>query len=467
MRVIRVVFVILFLLAGWRSGPMPGAPVSQTMSKSRAQSRHPNEQTCGHPEEDMDEIPDPYLQQSGVEGDLERLLTRSARGRSSSIRSPAREHGGLGRVDRLRGPCGLVTRKACDIAGRAGHRHRRALRRGEGVPGRLLSPGLRQHGTRGRTGCPDTRRGSGARRGASDHGTRRVGPLIGPGEGGGRLSTLGPQILAALARRFGDFAVCEHAVQEALLAAALQWPVDGLPANPRGWLTVVASRRRAEMWRSDSARRRPGEASFAAAVPDVEPATDDSLTLLLLCCHPSLTPASQVALTLRAVGGLATAEIARALLVPETTVAQRISRAKQRIRASGARFRLPPEAERSERLAAVLHVLYLVFNEGSTASSGATLHRVDLIAEAIRITRQLHERLPDDGEVAGLLALMLLTDARRPARVAPDGALIPLADQDRALWDTAAIREGIDLITRALSSAPAGAVQQPAPPAAG
>jgi predicted RNA polymerase sigma factor len=286
-----------------------------------------------------------------------------------------------------------------------------------------------------------------------------VGHLIAPGEGEDLLRTLAPQVLGALARRFGDFDICEDAVQEALLAAALQWPVDGLPANPRGWLTVVASRRRAEMWRSDSARRRREEASFAAAVPDVEPATDDSLTLLLLCCHPSLTPASQVALTLRAVGGLATAEIARALLVPETTVAQRISRAKQRIRASGARFQMPPDGERSARLTSVLQVLYLVFNEGSTASSGAHLHRVDLITEAIRITRQLHERLPDDGEVAGLLALMLLTDARRPARVAPDGALIPLADQDRALWDTAAIREGIDLITRALSSAPAGPFQ--------
>ncbi len=286
-----------------------------------------------------------------------------------------------------------------------------------------------------------------------------MGHLIAPGEGEDLLRTLAPQVLGALARRFGDFDICEDAVQEALLAAALQWPVDGLPANPRGWLTVVASRRRAEMWRSDSARRRREEASFAAAVPDVEPATDDSLTLHLLCCHPSLTPASQVALTLRAVGGLATAEIARALLVPETTVAQRISRAKQRIRASGARFQMPPDGERSARLTSVLQVLYLVFNEGSTASSGAHLHRVDLITEAIRITRQLHERLPDDGEVAGLLALMLLTDARRPARVAPDGALIPLADQDRALWDTAAIREGIDLITRALSSAPAGPFQ--------
>ncbi len=275
------------------------------------------------------------------------------------------------------------------------------------------------------------------------------------------LRALAPQVLGALVRRFSDFDICEDAVQEALLAAALQWPADGVPENPRGWLTVVATRRRAEMWRSDSARRRREAASLASAPQDIEPdaETDDGLTLLLLCCHPSLTPVSQIALTLRAVGGLTTAEIARALLVPEATVAQRISRAKQRIRASGAQFRMPPEAERSERLAAVLHVLYLVFNEGSTASSGANLHRVDLIAEAIRLTRQLHTRLPDDGEVTGLLALMLLADARRPARLSPDGMLIPLAEQDRTLWDAAAIRDGIALITGALSTSPAGPYQ--------
>jgi RNA polymerase sigma factor (sigma-70 family) len=262
-------------------------------------------------------------------------------------------------------------------------------------------------------------------------------------------------------RRFDDVDICEDAVQEALLAGATRWPREGVPANPRGWLTVVASRRRAEMWRSESARRRREEAAFAAAPADIGQgaASDDSLELLLLCCHPSLTPVSQVALTLRAVGGLTTAEIARALLVPETTVAQRISRAKQRIKASGARFRLPPDAERSERLAAVLHVLYLVFNEGSTASSGATLHRVDLIAEAIRLMRQLHDRLPEDGEVSGLLALMLLTDARRPARVSDDGALVPLAEQDRGLWDDHTIAEGAALITHALATAPIGPYQ--------
>ena len=288
-----------------------------------------------------------------------------------------------------------------------------------------------------------------------------MGHLSAPNDIEDLLRTLSPQVLGALVRRFDDFDICEDAVQEALLAAATQWPREGVPANPRGWLTVVSSRRRTEMWRSESARRRREEAAFASAPTDTEQGavSDDSLELLLLCCHPSLTPVSQVALTLRAVGGLTTAEIARALLVPEATVAQRISRAKQRIKASGARFRLPPEAERSERLAAVLHVLYLVFNEGSTASSGATLQRVDLIAEAIRLMRQLHDRLPEDGEVSGLLALMLLTDARRPARVSDDGALVPLAEQNRGLWDAHAIAEGAALITHTLATAPIGPYQ--------
>jgi RNA polymerase sigma factor (sigma-70 family) len=275
------------------------------------------------------------------------------------------------------------------------------------------------------------------------------------------LRTLAPQVLGALARRYDDFDVCEDAVQEALLAAAVQWPPDGVPANPHGWLTVVASRRRTEIWRRESARRRREQLTFAATAPDDEhmSAGDDSLTLLLLCCHPSLTPVSQVALTLRAVGGLTTAEIARALLVPEATVAQRISRAKQRIKAGGAKFQMPPDAELPDRMTAATHVLYLVFNEGSTASSGASLQRVDLIAEAIRLTRQLHDRLPDDGEVAGLLALMLLTDARRPARVTSDGALVPLAEQDRELWDAESIAEGTRLISRSLATAPIGPYQ--------
>jgi RNA polymerase sigma factor (sigma-70 family) len=276
-----------------------------------------------------------------------------------------------------------------------------------------------------------------------------------------RLRELAPQVLGALVRRNGDFAACEDAVQEALLAAARQWPTEGIPANPRGWLTTVAGRRLTELWRSESARRRREAAAAALAPPDPGPVTsvDDSLTLLLLCCHPSLTPPSQVALTLRAVGGLSTAEIARGLLVPEATVAQRISRAKQRIRAGGAEFRLPEEPELSERLAAVRQVLYLIFTEGSTASSGSSLHRVELSAEAIRLTRLLRRRLPDDGEVAGLLALMLLTDARRPARTRPDGGLVPLAEQDRSRWDARAIAEGTALITGALASAPIGPYQ--------
>jgi RNA polymerase sigma factor (sigma-70 family) len=275
------------------------------------------------------------------------------------------------------------------------------------------------------------------------------------------LRGLAPQVLGALVRRYGDFDTCEDAVQEALLAAALQWPAEGTPASPRGWLITVASRRWIERWRQEAARRRREETAAALAPPPPEavPAVDDTLTLLLLCCHPSLTRASQVALTLRAVGGLTTAEIARAFLVPEATVAQRISRAKQRIRASGAEFRLPPEAERSERIAALLQVLYLIFNEGSTASSGPALHRVELSGQAIRLTRQLRQRLPGDGEVAGLLALMLLTDARRPARTGPDGALVPLAEQDRSRWDAAAIAEGVALITEALASAPIGPYQ--------
>lgn len=275
------------------------------------------------------------------------------------------------------------------------------------------------------------------------------------------LRELAPQVLGALVRRHGDFDLAEDAAQEALLAAALQWPVEGLPRNPKGWLIAVASRRRTDMWRSESARRRREEIAASLAPPDPGPdsAVDDTLTLFLLCCHPSLTPASQVALTLRAVGGLSTAEIARALLIPEATVGQRISRAKQRIKAAGAEFRMPPPAERQERMGVVLQVLYLIFNEGYTASSGATLHRVDLSSEAIRLTRQLCQQLPDDGEVAGLLALMLLTDARRPARTRPDGALVPLAEQDRSLWDAQAIAEGTTLITATLASAPIGPYQ--------
>jgi RNA polymerase sigma factor (sigma-70 family) len=276
------------------------------------------------------------------------------------------------------------------------------------------------------------------------------------------LRELAPAVLATLARRQGDFGACEDAVQEALLAAATHWPVDGVPANPRGWLLTTASRRRIETWRSDTARRRREDTVFATTplAPPAPSARDDSLTLLFLCCHPALTPVSQVALTLRAVGGLTTAEIARGLLVPESTVAQRISRAKARIRDSGARFAAPDAAELPQRLTAVLHVLYLVFNEGYTASSGASLNRVQLSTEAIRLTRQLHVELgPGHGEVAGLLALMLLTDARRPARTTDGGALVPLAEQDRSSWDRAMIAEGCALLEATLPTATLGPYQ--------
>jgi predicted RNA polymerase sigma factor len=251
------------------------------------------------------------------------------------------------------------------------------------------------------------------------------------------------------------------------------WPLppSGRQSNPRGWLVTVASRRLTDQLRSDAARRRREEVDAARTPPppaggdaalDLDargPAGDDTLTLLFLCCHPALSPASQVALTLRAVGGLSTAEIARAFLVPEATMAQRISRAKQRIKAAGAGFELPPPAERAQRLGVVLQVLYLVFNEGYTATSGTRLVRAELTAEAIRLVRELHRLVPGDGEVAGLLALMLLTDARRPARTAPDGSLVPLSDQDRTLWEADAIAEGVALVTRALSNGPLGPYQ--------
>jgi RNA polymerase sigma factor (sigma-70 family) len=280
------------------------------------------------------------------------------------------------------------------------------------------------------------------------------------GEVTGLLRELAPQVLAALTRRHGQFDACEDAVQEALLAASQQWPVEGVPDNPRGWLLTVGSRRLADAWRSESARRRREEAVFAAEVDDAEvPASDDTLTLLFLCCHPALTPASQVALTVRAVGGLTTAQVARAFLVPEATMAQRISRSKQKIRKAGAQFSLPPEGERDERLRAVLHVLYLIFNEGYTATAGDQLSQVELTTEAIRLTRAVRGLLPDDGEVAGLLALMLLTESRRAARSRPDGSLVPLAEQDRSLWDAAAIAEGVKLVSEALSTARLGPYQ--------
>ncbi|MGZ8593441.1 MAG: RNA polymerase sigma factor [Actinomycetota bacterium] len=277
----------------------------------------------------------------------------------------------------------------------------------------------------------------------------------------GTLRELAPQVLGSLVRRHGRFDACEDAVQEALLAAALQWPEEGVPDDPRAWLVTVASRRLIDGWRSESARRTREESAVAIEPPARGQLSDrdDTLTLLFLCCHPSLSIPSQLALTLRAVGGLTTAEIANAFLVPEPTMAQRISRAKQSIRSAGLRFDLPPEEERAERLAVVLHVLYLVFNEGYTTSSGPALQRSTLTTEAIRLGRLLHQLLPGEGEVAGLLALMLLTDARRAARTDEDGSIVPLAEQRRDLWDTAQIEEGVTLVTRTLGTAPLGPYQ--------
>ncbi|WP_345761633.1 RNA polymerase sigma factor [Diaminobutyricibacter sp. McL0608] len=275
------------------------------------------------------------------------------------------------------------------------------------------------------------------------------------------LRDAAPYALGTLVRRYGQFDACEDAVQEALIAAASSWPADGIPDSPRAWLTTVADRRLTDAWRSESARRRR-ELAVIEAEPPGEAAVsddDDTLRLIFLCCHPSLSAPSQLALTLRAVGGLTTAEIASAFLVPEATMAQRISRAKQSIRAAGARFVLPDDEDRSDRLAVVLQVLYLIFNEGYAARSGDSLQRSDLTSEAIRITRMLHRLQPDEGEVGGLLALMLLTDARSAARETEDGRLVPLAEQRRELWDRAAIAEGVALLTRTLGRGVVGPYQ--------
>jgi RNA polymerase sigma factor (sigma-70 family) len=292
-------------------------------------------------------------------------------------------------------------------------------------------------------------------------------PLDGPTEH--LLRELAPQVLGAVIRRFGDFGASEDAVQEALIAAATQWPRDGLPDNPRGWLIQVASRRMTDQVRSEAARQRreaivvslvPPEMQIAPPADNGEtPEREDTLLLLFMCCHPALSLSSAIALALRAVGGLTTAEIAKAFLVPDATMAQRISRAKQNIKSSGVPFEVPSAEERGQRLSAVLHVLYLVFSEGYTSSTGPDLQRPDLSTEAVRLTRAVHVLLPDDGEVAGLLALMLLTDARRSARIGPDGELIPLAQQDRVLWNQTAIAEGVALITAALSKGSIGSYQ--------
>ncbi len=282
------------------------------------------------------------------------------------------------------------------------------------------------------------------------------------------LRRLAPQVLGALVRRYGHFDTAEDAVQEAMLAAATQWPAEGIPDNPRAWLTTVASRRLTDLLRTEQARQRREETAARQILPAewLAPAADapirradDTLILLFMCCHSALSPASQIALTLRAVGGLSTAEIARAFLVPGATMTRRITRAKQAIKDSALPFAMPAGSERAQRLAAVLHVLYLIFTEGYAATSGTGLVRADLSAEAIRLTRLVHRQLPQDGEVTGLLSLMLLNEARRPARAGPDGDLIPMAEQDRSRWDTDQIAEGVALITGALSRGSPGPYQ--------
>jgi RNA polymerase sigma factor (sigma-70 family) len=276
------------------------------------------------------------------------------------------------------------------------------------------------------------------------------------------LRRLAPQVLGAVVRRYGHFDAAEDATQEALIAAATQWRREGLPDNPRGWLITVASRRLTDLLRAEQARRRREDTAARWELPLAPSApadADDTLILLFMCCHPALSPASQIALTLRAVGGLATAEIARAFLVPEPAMTRRISRAKQQIKASAVPFRMPAAQDRAGRLAAVLHVLYLIFGEGYASTSGPHLQRTELAAEAIRLARIVHRLLPGDGEVTGLLALMLLTDARRPARAGPHGELIPMAEQDRSRWNAARIAEGVALITGVLGRGPAGPYQ--------
>jgi RNA polymerase sigma factor (sigma-70 family) len=282
------------------------------------------------------------------------------------------------------------------------------------------------------------------------------------------LRRLAPQVLGAVVRRYGNFDLAEDATQEALLAASVQWPQDGMPGNPRAWLITVASRRLTDLLRTEQARRRREDtvarwalAESGASRPGRDPAgdNDDTLVLLLLCCHPSLSAASQIALTLRTVGGLSNAEIARALLGSVQTVTRRITRAKQAIKDSGVPFALPAPDELEGRLNTVLRVLYLIFNEGYASTAGTALIRVDLAREAIRLARMLYAARPDDGEVAGLLALMLLIHARHHARTATDGSLIPMSEQDRSLWDRDAISEGVALVTAALPRGPVGPYQ--------
>jgi RNA polymerase sigma-70 factor, ECF subfamily len=259
--------------------------------------------------------------------------------------------------------------------------------------------------------------------------------------------------VAVLVRLLGDIDAAEEAVQDAFLTAVRRWPAEGVPPSPAGWIVTTARNRAIDRWRRESGRgdRHAEAARLQAALQPAEPeedaaVPDDRLRLIFTCCHPALAVPAQVALTLRLLGGLTTAEIAHAFLVPEATMAQRLVRAKAKIRDASIPYRVPAEAELPDRVHSVLGVVYLVFTEGHTASSGDGLVRDDLAAEAIRLGRVLAGLMPDEPEVLGLLALMLLTEARRPARIAPDGSPVLLPDQDRSLWDRALIAEGHDLV---------------------
>src|SRR6185503_3432982 len=421
---------------------------------------------------------------AGLRRDGGRRRTRGASLVRGRLRGDGRVHGvvrpGPDRIwgtGRRPGPDRTGAHPPDPAAGGRPGGDRRPLRRDRGGPGRLLARGLRQL----RPGYRDRRPvvelpGSGPRPRAGVRGRpagRRIpgrpGALtVGYGEAEDLLRQLAPQVLGALVRRYGHFDTAEDAVQEALLAAATQWPEEGLPGNPRGWLITVASRRLTDLLRSEQSRRAREEAAarrippgeWLAPAADVAAAdSDDTLILLFLCCHPALSPAAQIALTLRAVGGLTTAEVARAFLVPEATMTRRITRAKVQVADSGVPFRMPNGPEHEQRLTVVLHVLYLIFTEGYAATSGPGLFRADLSAEAIRLARIVRRLLPGDGEVAGLLALMLLTDARRPARTGPAGELIPLDEQDRSRWDQAKIAEGVALVTAALPRGDVGPYQ--------
>lgn len=284
------------------------------------------------------------------------------------------------------------------------------------------------------------------------------------------LRSLVPRVVGALVRRYGHFDSAEDAAQEALLAASQQWPISGTPDDPLGWLIRVGSRRLIDLLRADQARREREDRVANWVLPSdrvhrdsntarATPAEDDTLILLTLCCHPALSQASQVALTLRAVAGLTTIEIARSLVSTPQAVTKRISRAKLVIRDAGAAFRMPNPAEYKSRLDSVMAVIYLTFTEGYAATSGPDLNRPDLAGEAIRLGELLHTLLPDDSEVTGLLALMLLTDARTPARLDRNGDLVPMTDQRRDLWKQESISRGVDLITKALPRGPVGAYQ--------